>query len=656
MPLIIPPPHRKALLQAIHASLAEYKTDGSKIALGKAIALMLHDPEFIPEIKKNRDLQRPFRGDGDALKIAWAYLYCFLSRRDYVSAAYILWGVNTFTPDPHFSQLVWGALFDKNLVNVMGGASTSKTFSACAWVLLDWLLDPEWTRVQLCSNSLDHVKKNAYADIVRLHSESVLELPGKVDSESISLKKNRAMGIFILAIPGGPMARGKLKGTKVKNRPRHPIFGSNSRVRIILDEAQEISSSIFDEIPNLLASIDNSTEHMKVFAAANPKSEWSPYGQNCKPIGGWDAISDDHEEWEGQNGWHVISLNAMRSENVVQRKTIFPRLATYEGVQKIIRTQGGGDPQSPICFTFIYGRFPKDGLMNQVIKSAHLRASEGEWIFSDRTVGKAGADPAFVGDRPALACGRTGVAVGWIDFAGDRHLLEEPKVVIQIDAVSVMTRGDSQTLADDYMTPLKPLGVQPDGFGVDMTGQRGVHDIIRHQWAQKVGPLPNGETLAKIHGIEYASVPSSIRIAAEDTASPREMYNIQASALWFEAAKLFEFDIIRIGKGVDLKVFAELAARVGGMQVGLGKKLTVESKTDYKRRTGSDSPDLADATLIMIHVARITTPGLIPKAKDTAIAAPAREVPSWAGFNQQFGAAALSGMAGAGKMQDMLKD
>ena len=68
------------------------------------------------------------------------------------------------------------------------------------------------------------------------------------------------------------------------------------------------------------------------------------------------------------------------------------------------------------------------------------------------------------------------------------------------------------------------------------------------------------------------------------------------------------------------------------------------------------SPDLADATLIMIHVARITTPGLIPKAKDTPAAKPVRQVPAWSGFGQQFGAATIVGMRGPGELQDMLRD
>ena len=86
--------------------------------------------------------------------------------------------------------------------------------------------------------------------MVRLHQSSAIPLPGTVDTESISLDKKTAQGIFILTIPGGPTAKGKLKGAKIKARPEHPLFGTSSRLSIILDEAQEIPANIFDEIPN----------------------------------------------------------------------------------------------------------------------------------------------------------------------------------------------------------------------------------------------------------------------------------------------------------------------------------------------------------------------------------------------------------------------
>lgn len=652
MPLIIPSPKLKADLRFIHEGLAEFRNAGSSVGLQRAVVRILSDTDFRASIAGKIQVN----GNGDALKLAWTYLYYFLNNRDYVAASMILWGPKTFTPEPNAAKMMWNGLFNYNLINVMGSASTGKTFAPAAWCLLDWLLDPNWTRVSCISNSEDHCKKNLFADMVRLHSEAVLEMPGKVDTESISLDKKRAFGIFVLTVPGGKVSRGKVKGMKVKNRPTHPIFGDNSRFRVIIDEAQEAAANVWDEIPNLLASVDGSIEHIKVIAAANPKAEFSPYGQNCKPKGGWDAIRDDTDEWESETGWHVISINALRTENVVQRKTIFPRMITYEGVQKIIKSKAGGDPQHPTCYTFLYGRFPKTSLMGIVIKSEHVRQSMGEWVFDDMPRQLMSNDPAYTGDNPAISSGRVGRAVAWIDDKGDRHELPKPRMAIQVDTVGVLQRGDTQDMANEAMERCRQLGVRPTGFGIDRTGiGQGIFDIIRRQWRQKVGTTSdNSIETGNIVGVHYSEKASEIKIAEEDSDTPRDNYDRMATELYFATAKLLEYDCVRFGKGVDTKTFDELCGRMGGMQVGLGRKLTLEGKDVYKARTGSNSPDRADAVTILIHVARVTTANLVPKAADTEEEVPAGRNGDWLGFTQEFGTAPLAGFGGAGALPDML--
>ena len=660
MPVIIPDKARRADLRFIHQHLFLYRETENPDALVKAVERMLKDRAFKRYIANNASLQRPIQSKDDMMAMAWAYVYSLLYARDYVAAALVLWGPKTFTPEPRAAQLMWGALFSKNLINVMGCGSVGKTFTPSAWCVLDWLLDPEWTRIEVASNSQDHVEKNLYADIVRLHTEAVLPLPGNVDSESISLDKKRGMGIFVLVIPGGPKSRGKLKGAKIKNRPPHPLFGDNSRLRILLDEAQEIPANIFDETPNLLSSVDDSVEHIKIMAAANPKDEWSRYGLNCKPLGGWDAITDEQEEWESETGWHVISINAMRTENVMAKKTIFPRMITYEGVQKIIRSQAGGNDQHPNVYTYVYGRFPKTGVQTTIINSNHLRRAEGDWIFDGPTIPIAGSDPAFTGDLPAMTIGRVGRAVGWVDYKGEKHDLPEPAVKIQADGTMILPHGDTQDVADENMARCKQLNIKAENFGIDKTGTgRGVHDVIRRQWKDKVAPLAETDDgSAPIVGVEYAASPSEAKIADEDTQTPKELYDRTATELWMAGAKLFEYDIIRIGRGVDQKTSEELAGRRGGMKVGIGKKQSVEAKDAYKGRTGETSPDRADSFLIMLHVARMRVPSLVPRAKDTRdLPAAPRETGGWEGFDIAFGGSNMSGLDDdVQHVADLMKD
>lgn len=653
MPLAIPDLVRQHRLREIQKNLMEHKAQGSVAALMQAVALILQEPSF-HRLAGAMQLGQ-LANEADFMKLVWAYVQHLIYSDDLIAAANVLWEMECFTAQPHCVQLVWNALHENRMICILGGGAMGKTMSTCAYYLLAWVADPAWCKVELASSSEKHLQKNAFGDLVRLHEDASLVLPGKVDSESIALDKKRAQGIFTLVIPGGPDSKATLKGSHLKPRPAHPKYGRRSRVFCLVDESQEVPANIFGQIKNRFSGLDeDDVDHQKFCLTANPKSVFSEFGNVAKPVRGWGSITRADEQWESALGWTVVSLDAMRHENVVQRKRVFPGFVTWAGVQTRLK-DCHGDWDDPQMWTYVYGKFPPLGTSSTIIKQTWLTAAEGEWVFDDAIAVKAGADVAFTGDRPTLAIGRVGRAIAWVDYAGEQHKLPMPRMAIQIDAVTVVSRGDSQDLADNYMEPLRPLGCRPEGFGIDMTGQRGVYDIIRRQWAQKVSLLPSGETFAPIHGIEYASSPSEMKVAEEDTSTPKEMYDIMASSLWYEAAKLFELGVIKIGKGVDIKVLGELSARQGGMQPGLGKKLTVESKKEFKRRTGMSSPDLGDAALIMLHVARITTPNLIPKAKDTENIPVDRDVPVWAGFNQEFQSADLQGMAGA-EVCDMTKD
>lgn len=623
-------------------------------ALAKACKLMVDDPEFAAHIRATPDLQRPFATVGDLQKLAWNYFYSYLYKRDYVAAALILWNLETFTPEPECMQDIWATLFTQRMIGIIGGGGLGKTYGPSAWLLLDWVLDPEWTRIQVGSNSEDHLKKNLYADIVRLHSEASLPLPGIVDSESISLDKKRGMGIFIITLPGGPNSKGKIKGAHTKPRPYHPLFKRRSRVRMLIDEAQEVPANIFTEIPNRFSTAGKGDmEHIKFIVCANPKDIFSEFGKAMKPIDGWDRLPLTTRTWRSEEGWAVVSINAMDHENVRQKMIVYPGFVTYEGVQVWLQ-RCHGDDQHPDMWTYVYGRFPPAGRMVTIISKDHLIRSEGEWIFDSSTENFASNDPAFTGDQPAMATGRTGRAVGWRRINGERIDLPAPRMVIQIDMVGVIPRGDTQEMADELMTRLKYLGVKPAHFAIDRTGiGQGVHDVVRRQWKLKVGASDQIEDgAATIYGVHFSETASEVKVADEDTEVPKDMYDGVIAELWYAGSRLIEYDCVRFGRGVDVKTFEELSSRKGSSKVGKGKKQSVESKKDYKKRTGFSSPDRADAVLLLIQVARMATANLIPKAKDTEVeVAPAENQWGREVEIRQFGALEIRGMDGAPVME-----
>lgn len=645
MPLLIPTPEKKATLQKIHSLLRKHKDNEDVKALASACELILKDEKFLPTVAANTSLPAKYETPADLLKLAWAYLYFFLSKRDYVAAAMILWDDETFTAEPRCVQLVWGALFNGRMIAVIGGSAQSKTYSPSAFFLLEWLLDPEWTRIQIGSASEDHLKKNLFSDMVRLHDGAVLPLPGSVDTDGISLNKKRAQGIFTIVLPGGPNAKAKIKGAHTKPRPMHPIFKRRSRVFMLIDEAQEVPQNIFQDIPNRFSTAQRGdVDHIKFVVCANPKEPSSNFGKACRPKGGFETVPMSQDTWVSEEGWDVVSLNAMKHENVVEKRTVFPGFVSFEGVNVLLNGRCHGDDQHPEMFTLVYGRFPPLGSLSAIIQRSHVTASEGDWIFDSNTEGAAGFDPAYTGDSPELATARTGRAIAWIGYDGVRHNLAEPKMALQLDAVGPIPRGDTQDMGDEVSARLKQMNIRPERYGQDRTGNGiGTHDLIRRQWTKKVGTgnLPE-DAAAPIHGIGFGDSPTEMKIAEEDTETPKEMFGIMADELWYAGAKLFECDCIRIGRGIPQEAIEQLCSRLGSSKVGKGRKRSAESKDAYKSRTGKGSPDKADAILITAHVCRITTPGLIPKARDT-IATPPSRGPLFKEQEIQESAAQISG-------------
>lgn len=591
--------------------------------LTSAVELILQDQKFIQLLQKS-NTQLQLTTEQDLYSICFTYLKMFLTARDYDAAATLLWGPETFTHEPRSVQMVWKGIRDHHLVNILGAASMGKTYSASAWMLLDWILDPDWTLVRVMSTKEEHVKKNLFGDMQRMYQNAVIPLPGKADSESIATEQGKrgGMGIFILTIARGDQARGAIKGAKIKPRPYHPLFGTSSRSRLLIDEAQEVPVNAFEEIPNLYSSMEEGDmEHTKIVMAANPKDVFSEYGKNCAPEQGWDEIQtmmSDIDVWEGATGWHCVRLNAMKSENVIHKRDVHKRFFTYNGYRMKLK-QYSGDPDHPMMWSEVYGMFPPRGNKTAIVQKHWIDKAYGEWVFEGGSVTIAAVDPAYTGDLPTMATGRVGMAVGYRTYNDELIKLETPAMRVQIDVVGVLPRGDTQELADEIMNRLKELGTLPNHFAIDRTGiGQGVHDAIRRQWLIKVQNVVNPKGVADpvaIMGINYAEKATETMICEEDTKTPRELYDGIRSEIWYATGRFFEYEYVKIGKGVDPETIQELVDRRGGSPAGKGKLLQVESKDVYKAR-GNKSPDRADAFTMLIQCARISM-AIKPQSPDT---------------------------------------
>lgn len=549
-----------------------------------------------------------------ALEWCNSLLYACLNRNQYADAAALLWTPNFFTPEPRATRMVWDGIQRSPSLMLMGAASQSKSYSAGVWLMLDWIRDPEYTSVNLVGPSENHLKDNLFSHLVAMHNNASLPLPGFTGDLFIGLdSKNRKSSITGIVIPLGKRPSGRLQGRKrIPRRTVHPTLGKLSRIRFMLDEVEKIPIGVYKDIDNILSNFDGDVDAFKLILAFNPEDPTGPAAQRCEPLGGWEGFNmeTDHE-WKSKRGWDVVRLDAAKSENVIQKKLIFPGLQSYEGYQRIISNAGGIN--TPGYFTMARACFPQTGAIFSVMPSVLVGRMRGEYMFAETPENFAGADLALEGsDVAAMALGRFGRAVGVrypanFQHPAGRELLFADKTgkrvfryALQIDQVFPLVKGSTVPMAENIHKQCVMLKVPPGNLMVDRTGNgAGVHDYLKSFWSEEV------------MGLAYMENASDTKILQEDTKTAIEEYKRAVSELWFALKKWAEFNFVKMKPEA---LTEEIALQFTGRRYATGKLNAVETKDEYKSR-GNQSPNDADAITLLLAAVRKATK-CIPSVAD----------------------------------------
>lgn len=466
---------------------------------------------------------------------------------------------------------------------------THNSYTAAVWLLLDWVRDPEWTCIKVLSVTEEHAKRNVFAHIKNLHRTSRVTLPGDQKDKSIQVGKDDKQGIHLLTIPMGDDGKGRLRGFHPVPRPTpHHQFGKLSRVRAILDEAEEIPEGVWEDVDNILVTKDG-VEHVKVFAATNPKDRNSKFGQRCEPMDGWQSVNiETSERWLSRLGWTVVRLDGAKCENVVQRKIVFAGLLTWDGYGRYLAL---GDT-TPSYFTMARGWFPTQGLHANVVPVDFITNCEGSFIFAGETTFCASVDfAASGGDTAPMTIGRWGRVVGWKTKQGKEIRFERPRNGLQVEQQFNLKKGNTLDMAEEVISVSKNLRIPPLWLIVDRTGNgEGIQDALRKNY----GP--------EVVGVHYGEKATELRVLDDDDRKPSELYDGVVTELWFAARRWMEFQYVLFGPALKMTDLThQLTTR--RYKQSKGEKVRVESKDEYKAR-GNRSPDEADSFTLLIHLVR----------------------------------------------------
>lgn len=549
-----------------------------------------------------------------ALELCNSLFYWCLNNNRYAAAASLIWSKSIFNPEPRCTKMVWEEIQTHNSLMLMGAASQSKSYGAGAWLFLDWIRDPEFTSVNLVGPSEDHLKDNLFTHLVTMHSQSTLPLPGVVGDLFIGLDPRKRKGaIRGIVIPIGKRPAGRLQGRKrVPRKTPHPTLGPMSRIRFMLDEVEKIPMGVWKDVDNVFANLDDDVDGFKILTAFNPEDPEGQVAVRCEPEKGWEAFDPETDEkWTSKRGWRVLRLDAAKSENVVEKKLIYPGLQTYEGFHRIIKNAGGSD--TPGYWTMARACFPRGGAIYSVIPSVLVNRLKGEFLFAEEPENVGAADLALEGnDTAEFAAGRFGKAVGiryqpTFDHPKGREVLFTGKDgkrrfrwALQVDQIFALPKGDTVAMAERIKLEATRLKIKPGYMMLDRTGNgAGVHDLLINLWS--------GEVM----GVNYTESATAKKILEEDTKTAKEEYERAVSELWFALKKWSEFNFVRVKNEA---MSEELAKELSGRRYSTTKLTRVETKDEYKSR-GNPSPNKADAITLLLHGVRKAF-GVIPSALD----------------------------------------
>ncbi len=543
-----------------------------------------------------------------------------LDAEEYLVAATLLWGGEMFNSEPESVQRVFAALRDNAKILFCGASSMSKSYSAGAWMYLDWRRDPLYTSIKCVGISEDQVRKHVFAHLAKLHRSSAIPMVEQVDIRDSDMwmgvkQAGYEFGITAIAYKQSQETSGGLKGYKsmaVRIKP-HPKFGYMSRLRFLGDEGQNWPNGPFKDLNTTMSQISG-PEMVKIAIAFNPESTSQLVVRMSEPETGWNADDlDKLYDWTSEYGWRVCRLDAAKCENVIQKKDVYHGLQTYDGYMSYLRA--GGD-NSPNYWTFARGFPPMKGSVNTIIPPGWPQEQRGEAVFIENPIILASVDLAFQGqDSAQMAVARWGLASGWKDYNGknipfvDRLNVasQRPRHVLQIDQILPMEKHDDTVkMAEEIMGRAKMLRISPENVVVDKTSiGLGTYSHLQKVWGE-------------IKGVAWNEKATPGKILSEDKEGADKQCDGIMSELWWTARRWLDPRCCAIIINPIIPT-QPIHTQLTNRRYRHGKNgIKVEAKDEYKARNAGKSPDEADAIVMLPWLVRQNSdvlPGLVEQSQ-----------------------------------------
>lgn len=476
------------------------------------------------------------------------------------------------------------------ILGFAGGASTAKSTDAARLALLDWWALPSERAVIVSSTTINSLKKRIWSYISEYKHCAAYDMPGYISisptPKMMFSKKDSKHGIHGVALREGAPDRtiGDLIGIHPKNK-----------LLAFIDEATDVTHALDKVIPNW----DSGDVEFQMIVIGNSRSKTDLHGKYCTPLLGWDSVDPDRDiEWDTAGG-KCLYFDCYKSPAVLHPEN--PHLKFLIGPEKIRKDSEKFGVDDPSFWRFVRGFWPPEGSDRTVLTRELLSINQafqpaefsGDWMEV-----VAGFDPAFTseGDDSILRIAKVGRMTNGligIDLGGDKNIHKIQLSVKDKDPISYQIVKQARRLCEENK-------VKPNHFGMDTWGfGAGAGDILQKLW--------NND----IHKVISIGAPTDSFVTHDMAEKAKELYDRRITELWF---MIKEFVVAGQIRGLDEATAEELCKRNYDWK---GKKICIETKSEYKKRTGMEgeatgSPDKADALAVLIDVVRFRlgiTPG-----------------------------------------------
>lgn len=492
-----------------------------------------------------------------------------------------------------WADWIFQTLCENKYVAVSGAASAGKSDPLALWALVNYIADPTHCKVLVMSTTIAGAKQRIWKTLVEYWQE-IPDLPGKFLPSNNLIKGlaydgvglSESSGIRLLASEKSKEKDALDKIIGIKAPRTDGTDGEEGRIGcviLLIDEMTGCSESVYTAAKANLSA----NENFQLVGIANFNDPFDPFGLLCKPRGGWLKITEDHYEWETEDGGKCIILDAERSPRVQEGNEDCNWMLSAAAIKER-EDQFGRN--SLTYYRMVRGRPSPKGSETSIYDPAELingHALEKPTWGLNRPVRCAFLDPAFTvgGDAARATLGELGESETGLQTL---HIVLQETLKLDVTKTEV---PKSYQLKDEYRKFCQRHGVLPKNAGFDSTGGGGPFgDILHAQWSKEILGISNGG-----HASSRPASPTNKTPASE-------IYANKCSEIWYGAQAFFRAGQIR---GVPDALAKEICSRQNAKDAKgeAARKLMVESKRVYKQRE-SGSPDSADSFFGLVELCR----------------------------------------------------